>query len=189
MVSYETTLRHFLSSGDVERAGLFAASCAERMAQLFTGVVGTDPARAADVELVVDCLDRLWSTAATHPWEELADRLLRLPELAGEEVPDGLYSYAYEAAGALHYACKYRETHDTTHIESCCNHVLNAAEFISDEIGDGVDRYEVECTRQLADISDLSSAPRAFDDSLRQALRDRSREHSKALLAELIQAT
>ncbi|MEW1659730.1 hypothetical protein [Streptomyces sp. NPDC093707] len=188
-MSYETMLQQFLDSSDAEQAGLFAASCAERMAQLFTGVVGTDPARVADVELVVDCLDRLWSTTATHPWEELAHRLLLLPELASEEVPDGLFPYAYEAAGALHYACKYRETLNTEHIESCCNHALNAAEFISDEVGNGVDRYEVECALQLADIVDLTSTSGAVDSLLREALRRRSQERSRELLEELTEGS
>ena len=45
-------------SGDVAR--IYAASCVERMAQIFTGLRAGNPERIEDVDLFVDTLQRLW---------------------------------------------------------------------------------------------------------------------------------
>ncbi|MFF3453710.1 hypothetical protein ACFYXH_05130 [Streptomyces sp. NPDC002730] len=40
----------------------FVASCAERMAQVFTGLRGDDLARSGDVDVVIRLLDDLWDS-------------------------------------------------------------------------------------------------------------------------------
>ncbi|MEV6672743.1 hypothetical protein [Streptomyces sp. NPDC051162] len=68
---------------------------------------------------------------------------------------------------------------------SACSQALNSAGFISGKIDDGVDREKLERDRQLADIEDLVSVAGAADEALARMLRKRSREHSRARLAEL----
>jgi hypothetical protein len=158
------------------------------MAQLFTGLVGADSARGQDVDLAIRCLDLLWQSQPQISWSEIAENLSSLPELAGEEEPPGLLAYAYDAAATLYYAAKYRETENLADVISCCTHALNSAEYISEELDDGVDRYEIELRNQEVDIASLLQSVNPDGCDLVQSMRDRAREFARARLAELIAA-
>src|SRR4051812_27360004 len=128
MVDLESSIREFVERTNPVRTSIFVASCAERMAQLFTGLVGADGARLRDVELAVDCLNLLWEPSAQAPWDQLAERLRSLPELTGDEESTGLLAYADDAAAALYYAVKYRQDGALELVISCSNSALNSAE-------------------------------------------------------------
>ncbi|WP_217281411.1 hypothetical protein [Kibdelosporangium persicum] len=156
------------------------------MAQLFTGLVGSDVARAQDADMAIRYLDLLWQSQPQISWGEIAENIRSFPELAGDEEPPGLLAYAYDAAATLHYAAKYRETGDLVDVISCSNHALNSAEYISEELDDGVDRYEIELRNQEADIASLSRTEDPDDHDFVQVMRVRAQEFSRARLAELI---
>jgi hypothetical protein len=187
-VSIESTIREFMESASSGQVRIFVASCTERMAQLFTGLVGADTGRSQDVELAIRCLDLLWQSQPQISWSEIADRFSSMPELAGDEEPPGLLAYAYDAAATLYYAAKYRETGNLVDVTSCSNHALNSAEYISEELDDGVDRYEIELRNQEADIALLSQTGNPDDGEFVPSMRDRAQEFARARLAELISA-
>jgi hypothetical protein len=165
---------------------IFVASCTERMAQLFTGLVGSDAARSQDVDTAIRCLDLLWQSQPQISWSKIAEIISSFPELAGDEEPPGLLAYAYDAAAALYYAAKYSENGNLSDVISCSNHALNSAEYISEELDDGVDRYEIELRNQESDIASLLRTSSPYDREFVQALRGRAREISRTRLAELI---
>jgi hypothetical protein len=167
---------------------IFVASCAERMGQLFTGLAGAGAGRSQDVDLAIRCLDLLWQSQPQISWDEIAESVGSLPELTGDEEPPGLLAYAYDAAATLHYAAKYRATGNVVDVTSCSNHALNSAEYISEELDDGVDRYGIELRNQEADIILLSQTGSPDDPEFVQSMRDRAREFARARLTELISA-
>lgn len=185
MVGIDAKIREFSEGASSGRMWIFVASCAERMAQLFTGLVGANPERSQDVELVIHCMDLLWQSQPQTSWDQIADNFSSLPELAGDEEPPGLLAYAYDAAATLYYAARYRETGNLVDVTSCSNHALNSAEYISEELADGVDRYEIELQKQLADIAFLSQVGNSDDRNFIQSMRGRAREFARARLAEL----
>ncbi|EGX55929.1 hypothetical protein SZN_30407 [Streptomyces zinciresistens K42] len=185
MVSIDSTIREFSESASSGQMRIFVASCAERMAQLFTGLVGTNTERSQDVELAIRCMDLLWQSQPQISWDEIAESFSSLPELAGDEEPPGLLAYAYDAAATLYYAAKYRKTGNLVDVASCSNHALNSAEYISEELDDGVDRYEIELRNQVADIALLSQTGNPDDHEFIQSMRGRAREFARARLAEL----
>ncbi|MDK1343918.1 hypothetical protein QNO09_11480 [Streptomyces sp. 378] len=185
MVSSEPVITEFMQNASPSQIRTFVASCAERMAQLFTGVVGMDATRSLDVESAIDCLDLLWKPQSQASWGEKVEKLGALPELVGEEEPSGLLAYAYDAAATLYYAAKYRETGSIVDAVSCSNHALNSAEFVSEELADGVDRYEIELGNQRADIASVCGSDDPGDHDLLQFMRERAREQARARLVEL----
>jgi hypothetical protein len=156
------------------------------MAQLFTGLVGSDAGRSQDVDMAIRCLDLLWQSQPQALWGEIARKIRSFPELAGDEEPPGLLAYAYDAAATLYYAAKYRETENLADVISCSNHALNSAEYISEELNDGVDRHGLELRNQKADIDFLLQSSNLDGCEFVQAMRGRAREHARARLAELI---
>ncbi|MBY8868819.1 hypothetical protein [Streptomyces sennicomposti] len=185
MVSIESTIREFSESASPGQMGIFVASCAERMAQLFTGLVGANAERSQDVELAIRCMDLLWQSQPQISWDEIVESFSSLPELAGDEEPPGLLAYAYDAAATLYYAARYRATGNLVDVTSCSNHALNSAEYISEELDDGVDRYEIELQNQVADIASLSQIGNPDDHDFIQLMRGRAREFARARLTEL----
>jgi len=185
VVSIESNIREFSESASPSQMRIFVASCTERMAQLFTGLVGVSTDRSQDIELVIRCMDLLWQSQSRISWGEMVEIFSSFPELAGDEEPPGLLAYAYDAAATLYYAAKYRESEDLACVISCSNHALNSAEYISEELGDGVDRYEMELRNQVADIALLSQTGNPDDGEFIQSMRSRAREFSRARLVEL----
>lgn len=188
MVSIESTILQFSESASEFQTAIFVACCAERTAQLFTGLVGSDIGRSQDVDLAIHCLDLLWENAPQVSWGEIAERISVFPELVGDEEPPGLLAYAYDAAATLYYAVKYRDTGCLTNMISCSSHALNSAEYISEELDDGVDRYENERRNQEADIESLLQVGGPHSNDVIQGMRGRARELSRSRLTELLAA-
>ncbi|WP_328414324.1 hypothetical protein OG542_28070 [Streptomyces violaceus] len=188
MVSPEPVIAEFIQRASSGQIRAFVASCAERMAQLFTGVVGTDVTRSQDVDSAIHCLDLLWQSQPQVSWGEIVADLGSLPELAGDEEPPGLLAYAYDAAATLYYAARYRETGSVVDAVSCSNHALNSAEYISEELADGIDRYDLELGNQRADIVAVTGTGDPGDRDLVQFLRARAQKQARARLAELTSA-
>ena len=187
MVADGDVVKDFAERGSIPQCAVFVASGAERIAQLFTGIVGRDERRVADVELVIECLDRLWEPGADDLsiWSDRAERLAGLPEFDGDLEPAGIAAYAYDAAAVLLYAVSFRMTKDRVNIDYCCNHLVNSAGFISDELADGVDRVELERSRQEQDIRDILSVSDSTTNEGIIAIRERSRQASRHMLGEL----
>ncbi|MFW6638498.1 hypothetical protein ACOALZ_00485 [Nocardiopsis algeriensis] len=186
MVKIESIIQEFYEKEEGWKIQVFVASCAERMVQLFTGVVGADPSRSQDVELVLRCMDLLWSPDSNKPWALVAEEIYLLPELAGDEEPPGLLLYAYNAAAALYYATKYREAGDLESVISCCNHALNSAEFISEQLDDGVDRFIIEVERQKNDIEELCKFKSPDKGEVVGFMRGRGQVVGREILADLL---
>ncbi len=185
-MSPQSAISEFIQSATSGQIRAFAASCAERMAQLFTGVVGTDATRSQDVDSAISCLDLLWQSQRQFSWGEIVERLGNLPELTGEEEPPGLLAYAYDAAATLYYAARYRQTGSLLDAASCSNHALNSAEYVSEELADGVDRYEVEFASQRAGIASVRGTDDSGDCDLVYFMRERARRQARARLAEIV---
>lgn len=186
MVSVEVVIRDFSERASSREIGIFVASCAERMAQLFTGLIGSDVARPQDVELVIRCLDVLWlPNPLRSSLEEMVGQIGSFPELMGDEEPLGLMAYAYDAVATLYYAARYQTGGDLTDVISCSNHALNSASYVSDELDDGVDRYEIESRNQKADMAILLRLHGSDGRDSVQVIRDRARELSRERLFEL----
>ncbi|MEV6237829.1 hypothetical protein [Lentzea sp. NPDC051838] len=103
-----------LRAGDPARAAVFTASCAERLVQLFTGLRGDDPARAGDVEILLDVLDELWdATLPGSVFASRAERLERFVEIVradnGEELTTAVDAYAFHSVLAVLHAAGYRD--------------------------------------------------------------------------------
>ncbi|KOG90572.1 hypothetical protein [Streptomyces varsoviensis] len=185
MVSIESTIREFSESASSGQMRIFVASCAERTAQLFTGLIGANGERSQDVELAIRCMDLLWQSQPQISWDEIAESFSSFPELTGDEEPPGLLAYAYDAAAMLYYAARYRAAGKLADVISCSNHALNSAEYISEELEDGVDRYEIELQNQVDDIALLSQTGNPDDHDSIQLMRDSAQKFARARLAEL----
>ena len=181
----DAKIREFSESAISGQMWIFVASCAERMAQLFTGLVGASAERSKDVELAIHCMDLLWQPQPQVSWDEIAASLRSLPELAGDEESPGLLAYASDAAATLYYAASFREAGNLVDVTSCSSHALNSAGYMSEKLADGVDRYEIELQNQLADIALLSQAGNLDDLNVIQLMRERALEFARARLAEL----
>lgn len=108
---------------------LFVAGCAERMAQVFTGLRGTDPARGADVDVLVRILDQLWDFDL-----EGSAFTIRVTELEGffelapsdNELLDAVDIYSFYAILVARYACLYRSSGDVEDSVRCAHAALTA---------------------------------------------------------------
>ncbi|MEU0880458.1 hypothetical protein ABZ345_17790 [Lentzea sp. NPDC005914] len=117
MAIVSTEVAERLRSGTFAALAVFTASCAERMAQLFTGLRGDDAERAADIATFLAILDELWD--ADLP---ATGFLSRVGELEGfdeldrtaDEEPlseiDDIYSF--NSVLCMRYAALYRATQD-----------------------------------------------------------------------------
>lgn len=119
---------------------LFVAGCAERMAQLFTGLRGGDPERAADVDLFVLALDELWDSRSLD--EVFATRLASLeafPELQPDEVELASVAdiYSFYAVVVARHACAYRASGAAEDALRCAHAALTAMGQLDQNIAGG----------------------------------------------------
>lgn len=125
----DAAVAELLRAGNPAWSAAFAASCAERMAQLFTGLRGGDPGRADDVDLYVEVLDELWNPdAASSAFAERVAALDRFAELRPSE--EGLVDvadiYAFYGVLCLRYAVLCRATGDPEEAVRCAHASLTA---------------------------------------------------------------
>ncbi|MEO3928587.1 hypothetical protein ABGB07_32715 [Micromonosporaceae bacterium B7E4] len=113
---------------DVAGRRLFVAGCAERMAQLFTGIRGVQDWRSHDVEVFIASLDELWGGSVAETCEDLLREVERFEEFGPSEegVSDTADIYAAYSALALRYAlsCVVR---DNPTFAIKCGHVILTA--------------------------------------------------------------
>lgn len=114
------------------RLAVFTASCAERMAQLFTGLRGDVTEREPDVQTFLDILDELWDVdLASDGFAARVSALEAFPELDTDEDDHEDFStvddnYSFEAVLCLHQAVVYRATGDAEEAVRCADATLSA---------------------------------------------------------------
>jgi hypothetical protein len=160
-----------LLAGEPARAAVFVASCAERMAQLFTGLRGNDPGRAADVELYLKYLNDLW--AVDLPGETFDGRAAVLegfPELVPSE--EGLTEDAdidaFSAVLCVRYAVLFRATGDPQQAVQCAHASLTSM-GLADQNLPGSDLFSAEQEYQRRTISS------SYDEESLSRLREEDR--------------
>lgn len=118
-----------LRGGDPARLATFTASCAERMAQLFTGLRGEDPDRASDVDLFLEILNQLWDPSVEQ--SVFAARLEALEEFVELQPVDDVLQeiddiYAFYGVLCMRYAVLCRATSNPENALECAHASLTA---------------------------------------------------------------
>ncbi|GAA2148319.1 hypothetical protein GCM10009760_40220 [Kitasatospora kazusensis] len=158
---------------------VFGASCAERMAQLFTGLRGGDPNRTGDVDLFLEILDELWNLDLEGSiFSARVDALQEFAELQPSE--EGLVDvddiYAFYSVLCMRYAVLYRVSGDAEEALRCAHASLTALGQLDRNMSEtAFFEGEHECQRRIT-LGDT-----VVDDSLQQ-LRNSDREASRERL-------
>ncbi|MGW6935383.1 hypothetical protein ACWGE0_35350 [Lentzea sp. NPDC054927] len=168
VVSMEVAER--LRSGTFAELAVFTASCAERMAQLFTGLRGDDTERAADIATFLTILDELWD--ADLPATGFLSRVRELEgfdelDRTADEEPlseiDDIYSF--NSVLCTRYAALYRATQDPGEVVRCAHVSLSALWQLDRNIsqpGHFESEHEYQQRVVLGDFTSLSEM-RAID--------------------------
>ncbi|GHF77825.1 hypothetical protein [Streptomyces griseosporeus] len=114
-------------AGSVAR--VYAAACAERMAQIFTGLRAGAPGRDADADFFVDTMGRLWRPE--EPLDDAPARAGRLEEFPEMRPPETGHTavrdiYAFYSVLTLRYAVLCAGSGDAAEAEHCGHVVLTA---------------------------------------------------------------
>jgi hypothetical protein len=177
-----------LAAADDRAVRIFAASCAERLAQVFCAVRSTEPSRLADVEQLVESLDDLWnldvpaSTLDLHRGKVESFIELQPDELELYKVQD---VYSFHAALALMYALKSASSGDPQ-VAVQCAHVLLTAMGQLDNNVQGALLFDGESERQKATLDSLDSGART--EEIRSADREIAQSLASVILG-LVKAT
>lgn len=157
----------------------FVASCAERMAQVFTGLSGEDPARSGDVDAVIRLVGDLWDpTTPTTAFRAHVTSLEGFQEFepSDEEIVDVVDIYNFYSVLVLRYAALYRSTGDVEVALKCAHASLTAMGTLDNNLRNP--RFfaqEVELQKHVSSIPALTA------ESL-QRLRDEDRAVSRERL-------
>lgn len=120
---------HVLREDTDGRAVALVAGCAERMAQLFTGLNGDAVEREGDVDHFIHLLNALWdSEAPVDVFASATASLDAFPELRDDEAElvDVGEIYAFYAVLAARHACAYRLSGDVEEAVQCAHVALTA---------------------------------------------------------------
>jgi hypothetical protein len=142
--------------GEVD-VGVFVASCAERMAQLFTGLGGEDQGRSVDVDVVLQILDELWDFELSGDrFAGSVESLARFPELlpGDDEIVDTGEIFSFYGVLVVRYACVFRSVGDSEDAIQCAHVALTAMGQIDQNVA-GSALFEEENSRQLKIVDDL----------------------------------
>jgi hypothetical protein len=119
---------------DYTKACLVVAGCAERMAQIFTGIRGSNPQRVRDVVYYLQVLDDLWLISEVVPsqFEMHIERLLTFPELVppDDDIVDTIEVAAFFAAVVLMHAVEFRATADVDEALRCAHASLTLLDMV-----------------------------------------------------------
>ena len=115
----------------------FVASCAERMAQVFTGLSGDDPARYGDADIVVRLVEELWNPAI--PPVDFRDYVTSLEgfrefEPSDDVIVDVAGIFTFCAVLVLRYAALYRFSANVEDALECAHVSLTAMGLLDQNI-------------------------------------------------------
>jgi hypothetical protein len=158
----------------------FVASCAERMAQVFTGLCGADPARNSDADFVIQLLEDLWDPEIpVDSFRAYVESLEGFRELepSDEEIVGVADIYSFYSVLALRYAAVYRSSGDVEDALKCAHSCLTAMGQLDQNLpGTAFFAQEAEFQQRTA------SAPPA--DALESDLIGRQREGDRIVSRE-----
>jgi hypothetical protein len=166
-----------LQTADRRTLRLFAAGCAERLAETFCAVRSGDETRAADIATVVEALDDLWNLdVPADAFDARRARIEALPELQPSEL--GLSKvedvYPFYAVLVLMYALRCAATADPQTAVSAAHAVLTATGQLDRNVS-GASFFAAEQARQAAELAALESGGEPAE------LRDQDRTMALAL--------
>ncbi|MFV2110583.1 hypothetical protein [Micromonospora sp. LOL_015] len=159
MVVDEETVRA-LRGGDGQLARIFAASCAERLVQVFCAVRAVDPSRADDIAYVVETLEDLWDLRRpARLLDGRREHLLLFPELQPNDLgfteADDIYSFY--GCLVLMYATKCAATGGDPEVAISCAHASLTALGQLDQNVAGATYLSDERSRQKATIDGVKN--------------------------------
>ncbi|NEY33724.1 hypothetical protein GTU99_16205 [Streptomyces sp. PRKS01-65] len=168
------------------RVATFVASCAERAAQVFTGLSGDDPARNGDVDVIVRLVEDLWNPAiSTATFQDYVTSLDGFQELgpSDEEIVDVVGIYTFYSVLVLRYAALYRSSADVEDALRCAHVSLTAMRQLDQNL-QGVDFFaqEAELQRYTSSLGDRDAVS---IQRLRETDRTVSRERLVAIQGRL----
>lgn len=161
---------HALREGDGRLARIFAASCAERLVQVFCALRAVDASRSDDIAFVVDTVDDLWELAApTGSFGERGEHLLSFPELQPNDLgfTRVVDIYSFYGCLALMYATKCAAAGGDAEAAVSCAHASLTAMGQLDQNAAGATNFLDEQARQKATIAGVvngTSLARIRDD-------------------------
>lgn len=162
----------------------FVASCAERMAQIFTGLSGDDPARDDDADVVIRLVADLWdpaiSAATFRDYVTILESFQEL-EPPDEEIVDTAGIYSFYSVLVLRYAALYRASADAEDALHCAHVSLTAMGQLDQNLP-GAEFFTQETELQLY-VSSLDD--RVADPVLRDNDQAVSRERLVAIQGRL----
>jgi hypothetical protein len=127
------------------------------VAQIFTGLRGDDPGRAADVEVTLRLLDDLWdASVASEVFHAHNISLAAFPELTqfgGDvELIDSDEIFATYAIEILHYAASFRSTDDVGEALECAHMSLTLTDLM-DQNNLTENSFDQESQKQQSDLA------------------------------------
>ena len=165
-----------------DQIATFVASCAERMAQVFTGLSADDPARNGDADAVIRIVGDLWSPAiSSAAFRDYVTSLEGFRELepSDEEIVDVAGIYTFYSVLVLRYAVLYRSGADVEDALKCAHASLTAMGQLDQNLrGAEFLAQEAELQRHVSSLSDR-------DADFIQRLRDHDRAVSQERLAAI----
>ncbi|MGW9349389.1 hypothetical protein [Nocardiopsis flavescens] len=141
---------------DHDRVDVFVASCAERVRQVFTGLVADDDKRDGDLDRVVRIADALWDVGGESSWDGDLRFLESLPEIKKSGSTDGKSAVLHSVAMVIFCAVRYRSFRNSEDAIRCSDFALNSSSLISDYRGLEFDIRSLESNYQRSDIASLS---------------------------------
>jgi hypothetical protein len=140
----------------------FVASCAERMAQVFTGLSGVDPARSGDADAVIRLVEDLWSPAISAAvFRGYVRSLEGFKELesSDEEIIDVAGIYTFYSVLVLRYAALYHSSGDVEDALKCAHASLTAMGQLDQNLqGAEFFAQEAELQQRVSSVGDRGAA-------------------------------
>jgi hypothetical protein len=167
-----------------EQIATFVASCAERMAHIFTGLHGDDPKRGKDVELVIHAVEDLWKLETPKgSFRSCVETLEGFHELepSDEEIIEVVAIYTFYSILSLRYAALYRFSSDAEDALRCAHACLTAMGQLDQNLPD-TDFFSQEKESQRRS----ASAPNLRDGN--SGALSRIREHDRTIGRERLVA-
>ncbi|MFF5981430.1 hypothetical protein ACFY78_21525 [Streptomyces olindensis] len=126
-MEFDETVAVSLKGQSQHHVAIFVASCAERMVQLFTGLLGADSRRISDVDTVVRLQGMLWDMdAPADSFQAHVTSLDGFQELlpSDEEISDVVGIYSFYSVLSLRYAALYRASGQVEDALKCAHACL-----------------------------------------------------------------